>query len=94
MGVASWDRKWVGLGVVVVEKQVVLVAGIDFAVWEEIVEWALTEAACWWVEQEAELHTDLAHHQVVRMELDYQIVAGMGMGLWVEADSDIAVQVH
>ena len=51
--------------------------------------------------QEAELHTDPDHHchrQDVRMELDYQIVVGMGMGLLVVADSDTAaagdVAVH
>lgn len=46
----------------------------------------------------AELHTDLAHHQQeVRMELDYQVVVGMGTGPLVGADSDTAagdVEVH
>lgn len=39
-----------------------------------------------------ELHTapPAHHHQEVRMELDYQIVAGMGMGLLGKADSDTA----
>jgi hypothetical protein len=51
------------------------------------------------VGQEAELHIDPDyHHQEVRMELDYQIVVGMGMGLLVAADSDTAaagdVEVH
>ena len=38
-----------------------------------------------------ELQMVLVH--LARMELDYQIVAGMGMDLLVEADSDAAVEV-
>ena len=50
-------------------------------------EWAEREG----VWQEVELQTELVSS--VRMELDYQIVAGMGMNLLVEADSDTAVEV-
>ena len=70
-------------------KGVGLAAEIDFVAWEETMEWAQAEAACSWVEEEAEPHTDLAHPEV-RMELDYQIAVGMGMGLLVVADSDTA----
>ena len=43
---------------------------------------AQAEVACWRVGQEVELYTDPAHHHhLVRMEPEYQIVAGMGMGL-------------
>ena len=85
---ASWDLKRAELGLVGMGA-VVEIGSV--AVWEETVEWAAV--ACWWVEQEAELHTDLAHlHYQIRMELDYQIVAEMGMGLLVEADSDTAAE--
>ena len=44
VGVASYDRKWVELGLVV-EKGVGLVAGIDSVVWEETMDWAQAEVA-------------------------------------------------